>query len=119
MAAFAIPFAVVMGGLITVAAPWQQTATAHSHHDLRHLSYGYPLSWFSQDQRIHTATTYPAEMAWDSPMETPTSVRPGRFLADWSIIASFIGVTLMLTAGVIRLLGTRRATTASDAATSA
>ena len=108
MAAFAIPFSLVIGGLLAVAAPAVQTATAHSHRDLRTLSYGYPLHWFSQDQRIHTATVYPADMRYDNPMEVPTSVRPGHLLADWAILAGALATALMLTAGGIRLIAVRR-----------
>jgi hypothetical protein len=107
LAAFAIPFAVVVGALVTGIAAYEGTATAHTRADLRHLGYGYPLRWVRQDQRQYTPQRYPQPMAFDNPMQSPTSVAPGRMAADVAIVSGVVLASLLLVAGGIRLAGGR------------
>jgi hypothetical protein len=96
----AIPASLVFGAVVAAATVWEGHAVAHSHHELKHLEFGYPLKWVDQNQSQYSPGRYPDTVPFESPMESPINVHPGLLFANVALLAAVgIGAFLAIAGG--------------------
>jgi hypothetical protein len=80
----------------TLALTVHDTAVMHSRQELTRASFGMPLPWLHQDLAKLSATSYPFQASYDSPLENPTSASLLPFLADTGIALVVLGCILLI-----------------------
>lgn len=96
---------------IIVVTSFFSTARVTTRHDARHLQYGFPFRWVTQDQSAVPPTSLPGDESFASPMENPTGADPANLAYDFLILGFGPPVLIAAGAGLIRIAVARSRST--------
>lgn len=86
---------VVLSAVVAVAMLFASRFTAHSAEDVRHLEFGLPVSWVTQDQYLSPAS-FPYVARFLSPWEHPVAINPAALVLNSLVLllALWVGLSV-------------------------
>lgn len=102
---------VVVSAVVAVALVFASRSTVHTAEDMRHLEFGLPVGWVTQDQHLNPPS-FPYQAQFLSPWEHPTTVNAAALVLNLLVLS----LALWLVSRAWRGLTSRRAGTMSGSA---
>jgi hypothetical protein len=104
----ALSLIVVISSIVAVgiiaATTFFMTTHVATARDARHLEYGFPFTWVTQDQsEFLQKPSLPSDQSMASPLENPTDADPADLAYDFLILGFGPPALLAAGAGLIRL----------------
>ena len=82
-----------LSAVVAVALLFASRFTAHTAEDMRHLEFGLPVSWVTQDQYL-SPDSFPYVARFLSPWEHPVAINPAALVLNWLVLVLALWVGL-------------------------
>lgn len=86
---------VVSSAIIVVALLFASRSTAQAADDLRHLTFGLPVAWVTQDQYLNPPS-FPYQAQFLSPWEHPVAINAAALVLNVLLLSLVLALALWL-----------------------